>query len=208
MAIKIKPMTKAELRRYVASYELLFEDWSKQDGVGFFRLSGPFAQQVWFENLRSGAYRPVMTVSMLIMQGGATLHQFLDIKNRDILPRDHDRKHESVLNAMQGEFRPSITEPLDVTETIQMFVAQATERILDASSLASLYAYCGNLAKANESIAIVRQLAKSKEELFDWEQNLVRDTESLATAIESGNQEAYLAANREIEMARFTGKTY
>jgi hypothetical protein len=206
MAIKIKPMTKSELRCYVATYEHLFGGWNKQDGVGFFRLSGPFAQQVWFENLRSGAYRPVMTVSILIMRGGATLHQFLDIKNREILPRDHDRKHENVVNAMQGEFRPNIVEPLDQTETVRMFVAQATERILDGSSLASLFAYIGDLQKAKESIAIVRQLAKSKGELFDWERNLVQETESLATAIESGNQDAYLAASLETEIARFSSK--
>jgi hypothetical protein len=207
MAIKIKPMTKSELRRYVSTYEFLFGSWKKQDGVGFARLSGPFAQQVWFENLRSGAYRPVMTVSILVMRGGATLHQFLDINNREILPRDHDRKYENIAKAMQGEFRPNIGELLDPAETMRMFVAQATERILDASSLASLHAYFGNLGKAKESIATVRQLAQSKGELFDWERTLVQETESLATSIDGGNQDAYLVASLETEISRFFGKS-
>ncbi len=197
-------MTKSELRRYVEAYEPLFDGWSKRDGEGFFRFSGPFVQQVWFENLRSGAYRPVMTVSILVASGGARLHQFLDIQNREVLPRDHERKQDNVRHAMLAEFRPQISKPLDESETMQLFIDQATDRIIDASSLASLYAYVGNLSKAKELIARVRQLATSKSELLDWERDRVQDVESLADAIEKGSEVAYLAANRETEILRFT----
>ena len=145
MAISIKPMTKAELRPYVAEYESQFQGWSKRDLQGYYRVSAPFAQLVWFENLRSGAYRPVMTVSILVLNRGATLHQFLEHPHREVLPRDHRSRYESVCGAMKAEFRPPITTDFDTEEAMQLFVNQSTERILDLSSLASLFAYRGDL---------------------------------------------------------------
>lgn len=204
MAINFKPMKKSELRHYLAAYRSLFEGWEER-GVCFFRVSGPFLQQVWFEALRSGAYRPVMDLSLLIAPGGSVIHQFLGIKNREVLPRDHDRRYMGVCNAIVEEFRPEVTMLLDESEAVQLFVAKSVRRILDASSLAALYAYLGDSSKAREMIQEVRQLASSKVELFDWEHDRVSETELLAAEIETGNQASYLAMIRENELARFLG---
>lgn len=199
-------MTKAELRKYVPAYESLFEGWHKRSEEAFFRVSGPFAQQVWFENLRSGAYRPAMAVSILVITDGAILHQFLDVKYRQVLPREHERKLDGVRKAMQTEFRPSIAKPFDEEEAMQMFIEQATDRIRDASSLAALYAYAGCLPQALEMVSKVRRLAEAKDELFVWEPALVDQAVDLATAIKNGSQAAYLAEKMEKGIAWFFGK--
>jgi hypothetical protein len=203
MAIKTKPMTKAELRQYVAAYEILFQDWNRREGIGYFRFSGPFVQQVWFENLRSGAYRPVMTVAVLLAGGGATLHQFLDFPNREILPRDHDRKYESVRMAMRSEFRPEIGLPLDERAVLKLFVEQAIDRINDSSTLAALYAYFGEIEMAKEKISTVRKLASVKEELFDWEQERIGEIEALSSAIDEERHKPYLLKCLDAERSRF-----
>lgn len=196
-------MTKVELRGYVAAYEILFKDWNRREGIGYFRFSGPFVQQIWFENLRSGAYRPVMTVAVLLSGGGATLHQFLDFPNREILPRDHDRKHENVCKAMRGEFRPEISLPLDGRDVLGLFIEQAIDRINDASTLAALYAYFGEIELAKEKISSIRRLAAAKEELFDWERERIRETEALSSAINEGQHKPHLLKILESEKLRF-----
>jgi hypothetical protein len=205
MAVSIKPMTKAELRPYVAEYASQFQGWSKRDLQGYYRISAPFAQLVWFENLRSGAYRPVMTVSILVLNGGATRHEFLDHPYREVLPRDHRSRFEGVCGAMKEKFRPAITTDFDTVEAMQLFVNQSTERILDISSLAALFAYRGDLIRAKEMIAKVLTIAKTKVNLWDWEHSLVHQTELLSSAISSETHEEFLNGVLQNELNLFTG---
>ena len=44
------------------------------------------------------------------------LHQFLDVKHRQLLPRQHPVMWKSVVVAMEEQFRPSIRKPLDLRE--------------------------------------------------------------------------------------------
>ena len=202
MAIKIKPMTKSELRQYVEAYRSVFGNWTGIRGEGFLRISGPVAQQVWFENLRSGAYRPVCAISILVAKGGAMLHQFLDIRNREVLPREHDLKSERVCKAMCDQFVPSIILPLNATEVCQLCEEQAVERINDAHSLSALNAYLGNIDSARKWIDTLKRQTHDRTDLQDWERNCVVAANALEKAIESGNVKAVLDEIRLSEEAR------
>lgn len=196
-------MTKAELKRFVKFYKDLFPGWIDCDGEGFARISGPFVQQVWFENLRSGAYRPVSTTSLLIAKNGASLHQFLDIRHREVLPREHERKFAGILVAMQEQLIPSINSPLDETEIRKLFIEQSTGRLIDASSLAALSAYFGDFDDANKWIDVVKQFAQDRNDLWDWERELVNNSLALEEALLHGTVETYLNTIRESEIRRY-----
>jgi hypothetical protein len=192
MAIMIKPMTKSELRNYVEAYRGLFSDWMEVRGEGFVRISGPIAQKVWFENLRSGAYRPAAGISILSAKGGSMMHQFLDFPNREILPRDHNSKFERVCTAMIEQFVPSIISPLNANEVCRVCEEHAAERINDAHSLSALNAYLGNIDAARQWIDTLRRLTTDRTDLEGWEKERVLAADALEEAIESGNVKAVL----------------
>ena len=202
MAIKTKPMTKSELRQHVESYRSFFVDWTDVGGEGFLRVSGPVAQQVWFENLRSGAYRPVTAISILVAKGGAMLHSFLDIRNREVLPREHELKLEMVCKAMSDQFIPSVISPLNAREVCRLCEEHAMPRISDAHSLSALNAYLGNIDSAREWIATSKRLTFERTDLQNWETDCVMATHTLEVAIESGNVKSVLDEIRRSEEAR------
>lgn len=202
MAVNIKPMTKSELRKYVEAYRPLFCNWNAVGNDGFVRVSGPIAQMVWFENLRSGAYRPAAGVSILVAKGGSMLHQFLDIRNRQVLPREHDSKFERVCQAMCDQFVPSINSPLDASEVCRLCEERATGRIHDAHSLSALYAYLGDFDSARKWLESLKRLTKGRTDLTDWEENFVRAANALEEAIESGNVKDLLDEIRLAEESR------
>ncbi|MFO0979217.1 MAG: hypothetical protein U0996_22605 [Planctomycetaceae bacterium] len=202
MTVKIKPMTKSELRQYVEAYRPFFDNWTAVRGEGFVRISGPVAQQVWFENLRSGAYRPVSAISILVAKGGAMLHSFLDIRHREILPREHDLKFERVYRAMSEQFVPSIISPLNAIEVRQLCEERATGRINDAHSLSALNAYLGDYDAASKWIATLKRLTKDRTDLEDWEVSCVRAANALEEAIANDNVKVALDEIRMSEESR------
>ena len=195
-------MTKAELRKYVEAYRPLFCNWTAVRDEGFVRVTGPIAQKIWFENLRSGAYRPVAGVSILVARGGSMLHQFLDIRNREVLPREHDSNFENVCQAMCDQFVPSIISPLDASEVCRLCEERATGRINDAHSLSALNAYLGDFDAARKWLDTLKRLTKDRTDLEDWEENCVRAANALEQAIESGNVKAVLDEIRLAEESR------
>lgn len=195
-------MTKAELRKYVEAYRQLFCNWTAVRDEGFVRVTGPIAQKIWFENLRSGAYRPVAGVSILVARGGSMLHQFLDIRNREVLPREHDSNFENVCQAMCDQFVPSIISPLDASEVCRLCEERATGRINDAHSLSALNAYLGDFDAARKWLDTLKRLTKDRTDLEDWEENCVRAANALEQAIESGNVKAVLDEIRLAEESR------
>ena len=202
MAVRIEPMTRSELRKYVEAYRPLFCNWTAVRGEGFVRVTGPIAQKIWFENLRSGAYRPVAGVSILVARGGSMLHQFLDIRNREVLPREHDSNFERVRKAMCDQFVPSIISPLDASEVCRLCEERATGRMIDAHSLSALNAYLGDFDSARKWNDTLKRLALNRTDLQEWEKEYVRAAKALEESIESGNVKAFLDEVRASEESR------
>lgn len=199
-------MTKTELREYVDSYKDLFTDWTKIEGEGYVRVCGPFAQPVWFENLRSGAYRPASAVSILVAKGTAMLHQFLDIRHREVLPREHKAMLPKVRTAMLEQFVPRIGLALEEQQVLAACEQNAGERLNDALAIGSLHAYFGNDSIAVKWLNVIARLTNDRSDLEDWERERLADSKALANALEMGQAKEYLESIREMETARILRK--
>jgi hypothetical protein len=199
MAIKITPLTKRQLVGYFNDYRDAFPDWNVEHDVVFARSQGPVKQHVAFEALRSGAYRPSCSVEILVTPGVRVLTRFLDIKHREVLPREHATKRSLVLNAMEDQFQPPIRKPLDVAEVLRLAEEEVVRDRIDKThhsvALAALNAYVGKLDRATwwcDRVAV--QLAALGREPADWELEHAAYVQQLRQAITGGQAPAFLQA--------------
>jgi hypothetical protein len=205
MAIRITPMTKSELKRYVDSYKTYFCNWTQVRSEGFLRFSGPIAQQVWFENLRSGAYRPASAISILVARNSVMLHRFLDVRNRQVLPREHEGKFKEICKAMEEQFVPPISLPLNPIEVLKTCEENARESIQDAHALSAFHAYFGNLDSARKWMDAIKRMTNGRDNLQDWEISCLQDVKQLEQAIQQGNVREFLEEIRCAEESRLMG---
>ncbi|WP_373653017.1 hypothetical protein [Schlesneria sp. DSM 10557] len=202
MAINLRTMTKKELRPYLQAYRRLFEGWTEVGGEGFLRISGPIAQQVWFERLSGGAYRPATAVSVLVAKHSGMLFSFLDYPLREVFPRDHDSKFERVCKAMREQFVPSIASPLNAIEVCHFCEKSAIETIPDAHTLVALNAYLGRLASAQKFLDIFRRLTHNGKDLPDYFEERFRAVNAIHEALQRGNVKEVLDEVRHSEQCR------
>jgi len=199
MAVKIKPLTKQQLAEFFNDYRGVFPDWAVEHDTGLVRVQGPIKQHIAFEALRDGAYRPSSAIEVLVTPGTRILSSFLDIKHREILPRDHVARMPKVIKAMEEQFQPSIRRPLDITEVLRLGEYEvARDRVENAnhlSALAALNAYVGNIERALLWCKQVEELLKKKgTKLADWELRLAQFAQRLREAIERDEQQSFLGA--------------
>lgn len=193
MAIKIQPLTKKQLAEIVECYATVFPDWRLIDGNRLERSFGPVVQQIGFEALRSGAYRPAMVMRALPLPTVRMLHQFLDIKHVQILPRQHPVMWKSVVAAMEEQFRPSIRKPLDLREIKGLCEQEAKESTNDLCMLAILNAYLGEKEKALACCERMQTLPPpTLAPRLDWEERHKEFGRQLRQAIEAGNERQFL----------------
>jgi len=192
MPIKIQPLTKAQLVGYFRDYREAFPEWSVEHEVVLYRSAGPVKQLIGFEALRSGAYRPSHSVEVAgTPEGGQVLFQFLDVRHREVLPREHAAKWPSVVKAMEDQFLPALHEPLEPTEVLRLgeesVVKWKVESPAAFSSLAALSAHLGDLDRSlrwcDRSDS---RLASMGRELAEWEVRLVSFNQHLRRAIQKG----------------------
>lgn len=195
-------MTKSELKRYVDSYRDLFGIWIQVRGEGYLRVSGPCAQQVWFENLRSGAYRPASAISILVARDSVFLHGFLDVRNRQVYQREHETRFKDVCKAIQEQFVPSIGLPLNPVEVLKTCEENARESINDAHALAAFHAYFGNMDMARKWIDTLRRMTRERNNLQPWETSCLQAVNHLEEAIQNGKAEEFLDEIRQAEESR------
>ncbi|MHC2069279.1 hypothetical protein ACYFX5_17540 [Bremerella sp. T1] len=194
MAKKTKPLTKQELLKVFDSYSDAFANWNKDAGTStYFRTSGPVKQQVWFERLRSGGYRPSSGVRILVAPGVAMLHQFLDVRHRQILLSRHEAMRLSVIEGMMTQFLPHINQPLNVAEVLRLCEAEATDHISDICGVAALAAHQGKneLARkwCEKAEASMISLGRKPAE---WELAYHNFVKQLEIALKSNTEAAFL----------------
>lgn len=191
--MNIKPLTKSQLSEVVACYGKAFPGWDVVAGERLVRSSGPLLQQIGFEALRSGAYRPSVAVRVLIAPGVVLLPQFLDVRHREIFAREHASKWERVVAAIEQQVRPSVRAPLDVRDVIDLGTKSTAGSANDMCGLAALNAYIGN---SDEALGWCKRLDDKMQvanrQLEEWEAAYLRYTKDLAVAIHAGNVDAYL----------------
>lgn len=199
----IEPLTKTQLVEYFQVYRNAFPDWTVEHDVVLTRVHVPLRQSIDFQALRSGAYRPSCAITLLlrIPDGCAILDfQHLDVKHREVFPREHLSKWSLVLKAMEEQFVPPIRKPLDVMETLQLAEKQVkghaeTININYSTGLAALNAYLGNAQRALYWCDQIENRAASLGRgLGDWEVRKLQFTRDLRQAIELGIGREFLAA--------------
>lgn len=123
----------------------------------------------------------------------AMLHQFLDIKHVQILPRQHPVMWESAVTAMEQQFRPSIRNPLDLREIKGLCEQDAKPTTNDLCMLAILSAY---LSEKEQALSCCEQIEKVEPPTLaprlDWEQRHLEFGRQLRQAIEVGNEHQFL----------------
>jgi len=196
-------MTQKRLHEFVKAYVPAFPDWKLVNDEYFIRFGGPVAQVVGFEALRSGAYRPANGVRVLVAPKAAMLHQFLDIKNREVFATEHDQKMDAVIEAMEQQFAPAIRSPLVPKDILALCENSASERINDAYALSAFNASCGNRERAIEWLDILSRLTEqSEQELFDWEREYMEFGNELRRQIENQNEKSFLTNMCDTEKSR------
>jgi hypothetical protein len=200
MPVQIKPLSKTQLVEYFNTYRDRFPDWAVEHEVTLTRMAWPIKQVVAFQALRSGAYRPSSVVAILPALGHChVLSKWLDIKHREILPREHASKWAMVLEAMEQQFLPLIRKPLDVAEVVQLaeeeVVREKIENINYSCGLATLNACLGNQDRALWWCdRLEAQLSCLGRAPADWEMQKSAFTRQLRDAIRRGDAQALLQA--------------
>ena len=116
-----KRLTKAQLIGYFNDYRSEFPDWAVEHEVVLVRALGPIRQHIAFERLSIGAYRPMCSIHVIGPPGGAQLlPRFLDVKHREVSPRQHAAMWRPVLKAMEEQFVPPVRKPLELAEVLAL----------------------------------------------------------------------------------------
>lgn len=198
MAVQIKPLTKTQLVGYFNAYREKFPEWDVESDVVLVRAVGPIKQRIAFEALRSGAYRPSCSVNVIDPPDGAqVLFRFLDIKHREVLPREHAAKFSLVLKAMEEQFQPGVRNSLDVAEVLKLAEEEVArdriENVNHSCALATLNAYLGNTERALWWCdRLEAQLANLGRDPADWELRKRDFTRQLRNAVHRGETHAFL----------------
>ncbi|HKU76414.1 MAG TPA: hypothetical protein VJR02_21060 [Pyrinomonadaceae bacterium] len=198
MTVKTPPLTKKALLKYFEDYRQAFPDWTVKHKVMLVRSEGVIEQQIAFEALRAGSYRPSSSIKVAGPDRGfLLLSQFLDIKHEQIWPREHERKFPLVLQAMEEQFRPSIRRPLDPSVVLRL----AEEEVADGR--AGNINYCCGLAVLSAAIGknerglfwcnqVEEKLQSLGREPAEWELLFAQFARDLRMAIEEGRASDFL----------------
>jgi hypothetical protein len=145
--VRYRRITNKELRDVVADYAAAFSNWSFHE-TSFVREHGPIRQTVWFEALRTGAYRPNHGISVVALPLIRMLPQMLDIRHREVKLSQHKLHRAGIITAMKEQFKPDISKPLDMGEVLALCEGQVRDTTNDLAMLAVLYAWQGRSAEA------------------------------------------------------------
>lgn len=198
--VNLKPLTKAELKKYFNEYRDAFPDWFVKHQMLLARRTGPIEQHIYFQSLRWGAYRPSCSIHVDGPGiGFQLLNRMLDVKHREVRPIEHVKKFPLVLEAMQQQFVPSVQKPLDVEEVARL----AEQDVIDGRAgkipyLLAIMILCAYLKNYDRALywheRVESNLVSQPYARPDYEMRHVQLSRQLNEAIRSGNPEPLLAS--------------
>jgi len=192
-----KPMTKKQIRDVVTEYATRFPEWTMfTDGMAFTRNLGPIQQMIWFQGLRTGAYRPMHVINTTALSTPRMLTQMLDVRNREATLKQHAVRMPPMLAAMEHQFRPDIRKPLDIAEVLELCEAEARpDSTNDLAMLAILYAWLGRDTNALECCEQMQHCSlPTLAPIPEWEDAMRAFGRDLAKAVEAGMAREFLGA--------------
>lgn len=196
--IRYERITNKQLKEIVADYAASFAGWRSFDGTAFVREHGPVRQMVWFEALRTGAYRPNSGISASAIPQVRMLPQMLDVRHREVTRRQHSDRKAAIVAAMEQQFRPSIQRPLDVGEILRLCEAEGRETTNDFAMLALLHAWLGQREEALSYCSRAQSCPQpTLAPIPESETRIKIFCRSLAGAVELGAASAFLRSAAE-----------
>lgn len=194
---------KWRVSRIAQDYLQFFEGWQMLGKEAIYRRCDAVIQQIGFERLRTGEYRPVGGVRILTSSNHAGLAQHLGFSLRAIDPDRHSELRGQVVEAMRREFRPDVSSPLSAQAVLRAYESENAITQPDRVALATLNAYVGETKKSLYWCSgLERELDSLKRSLADWETERQHEVASLKSWIESGIAAERLQQTIELETAR------
>jgi hypothetical protein len=192
MAIRIQPMTAQDLAKYFQDYRHEFPDWTVKYETTLCRSDGPIEQQISFQALRAGSYRPSCCIRVRGPGVGfQLLNRWLDVRHQQVWPREHDTKFSGVLKAMEEQFVPSIRKPLRMAEVIGLAESD-TGNLQHSTGLALLNAYIGDARRAlhwcHHANEQMKGLGRAP---VEWEAQHAQLISDLEEAIRGGREQLF-----------------
>jgi hypothetical protein len=196
--LRYQRMTNRQLKEIVADYAASLPAWRSFEGTAFVREHGPVRQTVWFEALRTGAYRPMSGIGASALPMVAMLPQMLDVRHRQATLRQHPDRKAAIMVAMEQQVRPSIHMPLDIAEILGLCEAEAREATNDFAMLAILHAWLGQRGKALSYCSRAQSCPPpTLAPIPEWETQIKTFCRSLAGAVEMGTASDFLRSAAE-----------
>jgi hypothetical protein len=150
-------LTSKEIDLIVLDYQPHLPEWKVIGGDTLMRVGGLVAQSIWFDRLRTGAYRPTARIHVLAapdeMGGTVVLPQFLGVKHKEISAQSHLKQLPAVVEALRSEVVPTIFKPLDANVVVDLAAARSHGRPAGAYAVACLCAALGRSTEARRWIA-------------------------------------------------------
>ncbi len=153
LKMTVQKLTLKKIALIVADYHTAFPDLQLVGDDLLVRFAGPVAQVIWFDRLRTGAYRPTCRIHVLAapsQEGGtAVLAQFVNIKVRETMPTSHEKSVANVVAALKTEILPSLSMSLDVNGIAELLQDRSHGRPASAYALACLF---GALGRSKDAV--------------------------------------------------------
>jgi hypothetical protein len=187
-----KKMSKRQLIALFEDYRGAFPEWNVEHEVTLTRTAYPVKQCIAFEATRSGDYRIMCFVEVLLrIPGGSRLIPQRLNKHRLISGREHAAQWKSVVEKMREEFKPRLFGELHAEEVLALAEDEAhrdkTFNIAYLAGLAALNAYFGDDMRAK---ALCEEIDRNYHNLgrppAEWEQAKVEFAHELRDAIRAG----------------------
>jgi hypothetical protein len=145
-----------QLKRVVDDALERLPGWHAFERDSIVRLAFPFFQGICFYRSSGSDYRPLAHLNVVIAPSlkppSLNLSEFLRNPNgrgtRCVDISNHDTEFDDIMAEMIHQFRPSITDPLDLQECLRYYEAKAVPTPPEARDLAALHAYYGADARA------------------------------------------------------------
>lgn len=203
---KYAPMTTGQIKTVVLEYAGRFPGWTIfVDGTALVRRAGPIQQMVWFQKMRSAAYRPTHGISSIVLPGAyiRMLPQILDVKHREIDYGQHQAKIVGTIVAMETQFRPDIRKTLDISEVLSLCKDEAFGMPDTANNMTMLAILSGWLGYDDEAISYCERVVHCElpklAPMPEWEKMMRIFSNDLAEAARVGHAQDFLRVAVEAE---------
>jgi len=142
MASKI---TVAQIRLIRDEFAEHLSGWEKVGRDTLIRHDGIVGQRLWFDRLRTGEYRPTLSLQVFVapsdVGGTGALVEFLSIKRRQVTLKSHEAMLKSVCEGLRKDTTLSVDDSITSERVKALIEKGAAPNLAECYCLACLRAY-------------------------------------------------------------------